>query len=80
MFKIIDKRDAPKQECPTKLPFVTILEEESYLYYLDVGTSIGCICLRNGAKQAQVFHSIAEAVGNFNIDEKIVEVEIHIIK
>lgn len=80
MFKIIDKRGKQKQELPTKLPFMTTIDDELYMYYENFPSGVECLCLSNGAKQSQDFHSIAEAVANFNDGEKIVEVELHIIK
>jgi hypothetical protein len=80
MIKIIDDRDLEIQECPTKLPFFTMIEDELYLYYEEGCENVSCVCVTNGTKQVGEFDNIRDAFTKFNAGEKIVEVELHIVK
>ena len=80
MFKIIDKRDAPKQET-LELPFFTKVDDTMFLYFKKIDGKIGCISLvEKGGQEITNYNTLDSAKNSMLLAEKIVEVEIHIIK
>jgi hypothetical protein len=79
MVRIVDDRNTVSQELPT-LPFVTEAGGNKYLYFQDVNDDIRCLHLELGMEQMGKFSSIQDAVENFGLTERIVEIELHIIK
>ena len=79
MIKIMDKRDFTIKELPT-LPFMTQFEGVLYLYYENYQKNIACIDMSTGVVESATHDNIGDAVDSMGTSEKIVEVELHIIK
>ena len=79
MIKIVDKRTKEKRELPT-LPFFTEFDGSLYMYYKRADGKVAQISLDSGVEQSEFSFSVESAVDNLYPEERIVEVELHIVK